>query len=83
MPNDQWTPKIVVKVSFARDPDTGEVDHLAPFRATDRGGRHTGLYEDEPQVLVEMEPDTSVAYFEAQWADGRWVFGHRVPDESW
>lgn len=83
MPNDQWAPRTVVKVSFERDPDTGEIDHLAPFRVTDRGGRHAGVYEDEPQVVVEMEPETSVAYFEAQWIAGRWVFSHRVPDESW
>ncbi|HEY0567380.1 MAG TPA: hypothetical protein VGD13_04505 [Xanthobacteraceae bacterium] len=83
MPNDSWTPKTIVKVSFWRDPKTGQIDHLAPFAVSDRTGRHAGQYEDEPQILAEIGPDTSVAYFEAQWIDGRWVFGHRVADETW
>jgi hypothetical protein len=78
-----WAPKTVVKISFRRDPDSGEIDHLAPFEVADRAGRHTGTYEDEPQVLAEIGADTSTAYFEAQWVDDRWVFGHRVADENW
>jgi hypothetical protein len=83
MPTSHWAPKTVVKISFYRDPETGEIDHLAPFQVSDRAGRHTGSYEDEPQVLAEIEPHTSTAYFEAQWLGERWVFGHRVPDEGW
>src|SRR5215210_1032363 len=48
-------------------PETGEVDHLAPFQVSERAGRHVGSYEDEPQVLAEIEPDISTAYFEAHW----------------
>jgi len=80
---NQWAPKQIVKVTFGRDPETGEVDHLAPFVASDRAGLHSAVYEDEPPVVVEMEADTGVAYFEAQWIQERWVFGHRVLDKDW
>jgi hypothetical protein len=83
MPTSHWAPKTVVKISFYRDPDTGQIDHLAPFQVSDRAGRHAGSYEDEPQILAEIEPDTGTAYFEAQWLGERWVFGRRVADEGW
>src|SRR5918993_1363644 len=57
---------------------------LAPFLVLDRAnGPRSGIYEDEPRVCLEVEPDTKVAYFEAEWSEGRWMFGHRVPDPDW
>ena len=73
-----------MKLVFQRDPYTGLVDHLAPFLVLDRAnGPRSGIYEDEPRVCLEVEPDTKVAYFEAEWSEGRWMFGHRVPDPDW
>jgi len=83
MPTSHWAPKTVVKISFYRDPETGQIDHLAPFQVSNRAGRYSGSYEDEPQILAEIEPDTGTAYFEAQWVGERWVFGRRVADEGW
>ena len=80
---EEWTPKVIVKVTFGREPETGEIDHLAPFVATDRSGLRSGVYDDEPHVTAEIEAHTRIAYFEAQWVHGRWMFGHRVPDQDW
>ena len=80
---NSWSPKTVVRITFGREPETGEIDHLAPFLVTDRRGLHAGVYEDEPHVIAEMEANTSVAYFEAQWLEGGWMFGHRVEDQDW
>jgi hypothetical protein len=71
-----------VKITFQRDPD-GEIDHLAPFEASGRGGRNSGIYDDEAQVISEMEVNTRIAFFEAQLIDGRWKFGARTPDKDW
>jgi hypothetical protein len=79
---DEFTPRTIVKVTFQRDPD-GEIDHLAPFEASGRGGRNSGMYDDEPHVTAEMEMNTRIAFFEAQLIDGRWVFGARTPDKDW
>jgi hypothetical protein len=80
---NDWAPKTLVKVTFGREPDTGEIDHLAPFLVTDRSGAHVGVYEDEPNVVAEAEASTRVAFFEAQWVEDHWVFGHRVDDQDW
>ena len=79
----EWIQKTIVKVIFATDPDTGELDHLAPFLVSDRAGLRAGVYEDEPHVVCEVEGHTAVAYFDAQWIDGHWMFGHRVEDQDW
>src|SRR4051794_20972693 len=76
---DQFTPRTIVKITFQRDPD-GEIDHLAPFQASGRGDRSSGIYDDEPHVIAEMEVNTRIAFFEAQLIDGRWRFGGRIPD---
>jgi hypothetical protein len=79
---DQSAPRRTVKATFQCDPD-GKIDHLAPFMASGRGGENSGVYEDEPHVVAEMEANTRIAFFEAQLVDGRWRFGHRAPDQDW
>jgi hypothetical protein len=79
---DDWAPRTTVKIIFSRDSE-GRIDHLAPFVAAARGGRHSGIYEDEPHVIALMEPDTQIAFFEAQLNLGRWKFGHRAEDKDW
>jgi hypothetical protein len=79
----EWAPKTIVKLTFAIDPATGELDHLAPFFVNDKSGAHTGAYEDEPQVLAQIGPRTRFAYFEAEWIAGEWKFGQRVDDQDW
>ena len=78
-----WSPKKIVKIIFQRDPETYEIDHLAPFTVTDRSGLHSGIYEDEPLIFAEVESNTEIAYCEAEWENNRWVFGHRVHGEHW
>ena len=57
----EWVQNTVVKVSFGQDPESGEIDHLAPFLVTNRSGSHVGLYEDERRVIAEVEASTRVA----------------------
>jgi hypothetical protein len=80
--------KEIVLVRLAIDPQTGAVDHAAPFvviprrrelRRLQGGG---GIYEKEPGVIEQFRPGEREAQFEAEWPkqEGCWKFGKRVID---
>ena len=59
------------------------MSHRPDEWSPNRSGAHVGVYEDEPHVIAEAEAYTKVAFFEAQWVEDHWVFGHRVDDQDW
>jgi hypothetical protein len=75
-------------VRLAIDPQTGAVDHAAPFvviprrRELRRLPGRGGIYEKEPSVIEQFRPGEREAQFEAEWSkqEGGWIFGKRVID---
>jgi hypothetical protein len=80
--------KEIVLVRLAVDPQTGVVDHAAPFgviprrRELQRLPGRGGIYEKEPSVIEQFRPGEREAQFEAEWSkqEGGWKFGKRVID---
>jgi hypothetical protein len=72
--------KRIVLVQLAVDEKTGQIDREAPFLVIAPQPESTGLYDNEPDVIAQIAYDECEAKFEAEWVDGKWVFGKRVGD---
>jgi hypothetical protein len=75
-----YSMKGIVLVQLAVDEKTGRIDRDAPFLVIAPQSENTGLYDNKPDVIAQIACDEREARFEAEWVDGKWIFGKRVAD---
>jgi hypothetical protein len=74
--------KTIVQLRFGADAKTKMLDRTAPFIM--RGAGAISFYENEPNVMSQLDDAPLTAYFEAELQeDGKWRFGQRVYEEDW
>jgi len=72
--------KSIVTIYMPSSAALAEFGLDAPFLVQSAELMRTGIYEEEPGVLLQMPFDQKVAKFEAEWVEGRWNFGRRLLD---
>lgn len=68
----------IILITLATDPETGTIDRGGPFLVQASDPARSGLYEREPEVVAQIQPDERDAKFEAEWMGDEWKFGKRV-----
>jgi hypothetical protein len=71
---------VPVQVRLGVNSETGQIDRDAPFMVWGEAApdHHPAIYDDAPQVIVQMARDEQQARFTAEWAGERWCIGQRI-----
>jgi len=72
--------KSIVTIYMPSTATLAEFGLNAPFLVQASEPMRSGIYEEEPDVLLQMQFDQKIAKFEAEWVEGRWNIGRRLLD---
>jgi len=72
--------KSIVTIYMPSTATLAEFGLDAPFLVQASEPMRSGIYEDEPGVLLQMQFAQKIGKFEAEWVEGRWNIGRRLLD---